>query len=111
MNIAVFLKNNLANIPPVIGKTINKFPYEYRPGIGGVYRQRKSEIEKYETFTTEDRINFIFQQMKSIVSFAFQNVPAYKDYYNKEGFNPELLLSFDDITKIPITSKSILNQY
>ena len=111
MSVAVFLKKNLKNIPPLIGKTINKFPYDYRPGIGAVYRLRKSEIEKYKTFTTEDRRNFIYQQMKSIVSFAYQNVPAYKDYYNKQGFHPDLLLSFDDIAKIPLTSKSILNKY
>ena len=41
MSVAVFLKNNVKNIHPVIGKTINKFPYDYRPGIGAVYRQRK----------------------------------------------------------------------
>jgi len=111
MSIALYLKNNLTNIHPVIGKTINKFPYDYRPGIGAVYRQRKSEIAKYESFTTEDRRNFIFQQMKSIVSFAYHKVPAYKDYYNKQSFHPDLLLSFDDIAKIPLTSKSILSQY
>ncbi len=111
MSIALFLKNNLTNIPPIIGKTINKFPYDYRPGIGGVYRQRRSEIAKYESSSTEDRRYFIFQQIKSIVNFAYQNVHAYKDYYNKQGFHPDLLLSFDDIAKIPLTSKSILSQY
>lgn len=111
MSIALFLKNNLKNIPPVIGKTINKFPYDYRPGVGVVYRQRKSEIAKYESCSLEDRQGFVFQQMKSIVNFAYQKVPAYKDYYNKQGFHPGSLLSFDDITKIPLTSKSILSQY
>lgn len=111
MSVAVFLKNNLKNIPPVIGKTINKFPYDYRPGIGAVYRQRKLEIAKYESYSAKKRQDFVFQQMKSIVSFAYKNVSAYKDYYNKQGFHPDLLLSFDDIAKIPLTSKSILNQY
>ena len=111
MSVAVFLKNNLTNIPPVIGKTINKFPYDYRPGIGAVYRQRKFEIAKYDSYSLEKRQNFVFQQMKSIVDFAFQNVPAYKDYYNKQGFHPDSIFSFDDIKKIPLTSKSILSQY
>jgi phenylacetate-CoA ligase len=111
MSAAVFLKNNLKNIPPVIGKTINKFPYDYRPGIGRVYRQRKLEIAKYDSYSLEERQNFVFQQLKSIVSFAYQNVPAYTDHYDSKGFHPEALTCFDDISKIPLTSKSILNQY
>ena len=46
--------------------------------------------------------------MKHIVEFAYNNVPAYKSYYNDQGFNPALLKSFDDINLIPLTSKSIL---
>jgi phenylacetate-CoA ligase len=111
MSVAVFLKNNVKNIPPVIGKTINKFPYDFRPGVGGVYRQRKFEIAKYDSYSLEERQNFVFQQIKSIVNFAYQKVPAYKDYYNRQGFHPDSLLSFDDIKRIPLTSKSILNQY
>lgn len=111
MSVAVFLKNNLTNIPPVIGKTINKFPYDYRPGIGGVYRQRKSEIAKYESYSTAERQEFIFQQMRAIVDFAYRNVPAYTDYYNSKGFHPDALSCFDDISRIPLTSKSVLNNY
>ncbi len=51
MSIAVFLKNNLTNIPAGIGKVINNIPYNYRPGIGTIYRKRKSEIVQYKTFS------------------------------------------------------------
>ena len=111
MSIAVFLKKNLSNIPPCIGVFVNNIPYSYRPGIGSTYHKRKLEIAKYDSSSLEKRQNFVFQQMKSIVDFAYQNVRAYNDYYNKQGFHPDSLLSFDDITKIPLTSKSILSQY
>ncbi len=111
MSVAVFLKNNLRNIPPSIGRLINRFPYDYRPGIGKVYRQRKSEIEAFANFTSDEKRTFIFERMKHIVEFAYNNVPAYKSYYNDQGFNPALLKSFDDINLIPLTSKSILSKY
>lgn len=111
MSIAVFLKKNLKNIPPGMGRFINRLPYQYRPGIGKIYRQRVKEITSYEAFSAEEKQSFIFQRMKGIVEFAYQNVPAYKIYYDREGFRPEELRSFEDLQKIPLTSKSILNKY
>lgn len=111
MSIAVFLKNNLTNIPPYIGQEINKIPYDYRPGIGSVYRIRKTEIADYDASTTEERQPFIFKRLKALVDFAYRYVPAYTAYYDSEGFHPDLLTCFEDINKIPRTSKSILSQY
>ena len=111
MSIAVYLKNNLKNISPGMGRFINRLPYQYRPGIGKIYRQRVKEIISYEAFSAEEKQSFIFQRMKGIVEFAYQNVPAYKRYYDQEGFRPEELRSFKDLQKIPLTSKSILNKY
>jgi phenylacetate-CoA ligase len=111
MSIAVYLKNNLKNIPPFIGIRFNRFPYDYRPGIGSVYRQRKSEIAQYESFSIEEKRRFIFQRMRAIVNFAYRNVPVYTDYYDSKGFHPDALSCFDDISRIPLTSKSILNNY
>jgi phenylacetate-CoA ligase len=111
MSIAVYLKNNLTNIPPGPGRLINRIPYDYRPGIGKIYRQRKKEITAYETLSTKERQLFIFERMKRIVDFAYANIPAYKNYYDTKGFHPEKLNCFDDINRIPLTSKAILNKY
>lgn len=111
MSIALFLKNNLTNIPPGLGHFINRLPYDYRPGLGKVYRQRKKEIEAYETFSAKDRQLFVFDRTKRIVDFAYGNIPAYKKYYDEESFHPDKLNCFDDISRIPITSKAILSNY
>lgn len=111
MSLAVFLKNNLTNIPPELGRIVNKIPYSYRPGIGAVYQKRKSEIAQYETFSIEEKQGFIFQRMKAIVDFAYSNIAAYNRYYNAEGFHPVQLKSFNDISRIPFTSKAILNEF
>jgi len=111
MSIAVFLKNNIKNIPPCIGIKINKIPYSNRPGLGKIYKQRKKEIALFDLFTTEEKQFFIFSKIKRIVEFANNNIYAYKEIYSKSGFSPGELESFADINKIPIVDKSILNQY
>lgn len=49
--------------------------------------------------------------MKTIVDFVYTNVPAYNRYYNSQGFHPTQLKSYDDINTIPLTCKSILNEF
>lgn len=108
MSIAVFLKNNLKNIPPSIGKQINKIPYGVRPGIGKIYTQRKQEISQIEHI---DQKKFVFERIKTLVEHSYHNIKFYKEYYDQSNFHPAQLKSFDDIVKIPIITKAILNEY
>lgn len=111
MSIAVFLKNNLKNIPVGLGKIINKVPYSRRPGIGKIYIERKNQINCFDNIDSYSEKQFVFQNMKKIVEFAYQNTVFYKDYYDKMSFNPNELNSFEDIEKIPIITKEDLNNY
>lgn len=111
MSIAVFLKNNLKNIPPSIGKAINNIPYSYRPGIGTIYRTRKEEIGLFESYSINQQQAFIFERMKSLVEYAYNDILFYKEFYDRKSFNPKQLKSFDDLKRIPIIDKTILNEY
>lgn len=111
MDIAVFLKNNLKNIPPSLGRIINRIPYGNRPGIGSVYQKRKKEIQHFEKANFEIRKDHVFTHFKAIVNHAYQNVKFYKNFYDKMGFHPNELQSFEDIGKTPIVTKDILNGY
>ncbi len=111
MSVAVFLKNNLKNISPGVGRSINRFPYDYRPGIGSVYRQRKAELTRFENSSFKENRHFIFLRMKAIVEFVYENIEFYKKYYSDNDFHPKQLKGFEDIVKIPLTSKEILNEY
>src|SRR5690554_5500815 len=108
MSIAVFLKNNLKNIPASIGKQINKIPYDVRPGIGKIYTQRKQEISQIERI---DQKKFVYEKVKALVDHSYNNIKFYKEYYDKNNFHPSQLMSFDDIVKIPVITKAILNEY
>jgi len=111
MNIAVFLKNNLKNISPGLGKFINKIPYSKRPGLGSVYKNRLTEINLINNYNQEQKQEFIFSRLKALTKLAYSNIPFYKGHYDKEGFHPEDLKSFDDLKKIPVISKSILQEW
>lgn len=111
MGIALYLKNNLKNIPPGLGRIINYIPYEKRPGLGKIYSKRKSEIEYLSKASVEEKQKFVFERMEGLISFAYENVQFYKEFYEEAGFHPSHLLSFSDLGKVPIITKSVLNKY
>lgn len=111
MSIAVYLKNNLKNIPPFLGKKINYLPYGYRPGIGKIYRERMKEIKIFETLSKRDKEDFIFNRLKKIVEYSYFNIKFYKEYYDSNGFHPSAMKKMEDFFNVPITSKEIFNEY
>lgn len=111
MSLAVFFKNNLSNISPRLGCVINKLPYSCRPGLGNTYRKRIREIAIFDLIHIKERREFIFQRMKAIVNFAYENIHFYKHYYDTSSFHPKDLKRFEDLDKIPITNKVVLNNY
>lgn len=111
MSIALFLKNNLSNIPPNIGVLINHIPYAYRPGLGPIYRKRRKEIKLFENFTEIQKKKFVFDRIKFLVTHSYTNVKFYKEYYGSANFHPNSLRTFEDIERIPIVDKSILSAF
>ncbi|MEZ9921124.1 hypothetical protein AB4342_13300 [Vibrio breoganii] len=49
--------------------------------------------------------------MFDIVTFAYENVPFYKEHYDSHGFHPTDFKKLDDFSKIPIIKKSDLRRF
>lgn len=113
MSISVFLKSKLGSVisSPILGQIINFLPYNMRPGIGGVYAQRKKEISLLNSLTNEEKHDFVFVRLKKLCEYAYANIDFYKKHYDAKGFDPSSLKSFADLSNIPIISKKLLNQY
>src|SRR5690606_7109945 len=111
MSIGLYLKQNLKNIPPRLGKIINSIPFGIRPGLGKVYEQRMREIDAVEAMSSNQKRHFVLERMQHIVDFAYKNVKFYKELYDKNGFSPVDLKKFEDIQHIPIVTKAMLNHY
>ncbi|ARN77768.1 hypothetical protein BST97_07015 [Nonlabens spongiae] len=111
MNPAVVLKENLAGIPPGIGKLINKVPFSYRPGLSKVYKKRILEIDRLSALTIKQKQQFVYERIFELVSYAIAHVPFYRSFYKDQHFSLSNLNRFEDIERIPIINKSILQQH
>lgn len=111
MSVAVFIKNKFDRLPPNLGKILAHIPFQYRPGIGSIYKNRKKEIAEFEDMSISAKNKFIFETIYRLVEFSLNSVPFYMKYYTKNGFQLSDLKSYEDLHKIPIIDKSILQEY
>ena len=111
MSLAIFLKNNLKSIPPQVGLRINKIPYSLRPGLGRVYRERKKQLAVFDFLSETEKKKFIFNRLFKLSNYAYEKIKFYREFYDLKSFNPKTLSSFDDIQRIPIINKTVLNNY
>ena len=111
MSVALLIKNKFDRLPPNLGKILACIPFQYRPGIGRIYKNRKREIAEFEDMPIGDKKSFIFSRIYKLIEFSLSNVPFYKEYYAKNGFQLSDLKSYKDLYKIPIINKSILQEY
>jgi phenylacetate-CoA ligase len=63
-----------------------------------------------ETLPREKLQQFQLKKFKSILKWAYQNSPFYRDLYQKAGLEPGDVKTFDDIRKVPKTEKSMLRE-
>jgi phenylacetate-CoA ligase len=94
-----------------LGRLIAKYGNVLRPSYNNAYKKCRRNIEQYNAFTNSEREQYIFSKVYNITNFAINRVPFYKEFYEKCGFKIEHLKSFDDIRRIPIINKSILQEY
>ena len=62
------------------------------------------------TWSKEQLFEFKFEKLKRIVRYAYDNVPFYKEHFEKNGFHPDMLKNETDIDFIPILTKDNLKQ-
>ena len=94
-----------------LGQITSYIPYSIRPIVGVHYRNARAEIIRYKKLTEEEKKDYIFRKMESIVNYAYNEIPFYHRYYDEQGFSPSDLIDFDDLNKIPIINKDILLPY
>ena len=111
MSLSLFIRNNLSNLPLPLGQIVAYVPYTWRPGIGSIYRQRLREIRLYENLHEKERKEWIFQRVQKIVRYAVTHVAFYQIHYREQKFSVDELRSFDDIARIPVIDKGILQSY
>ena len=110
MTFSTFIKKHSYKLPIQIGKVLSNIPFEYRPGIGKKYKNRKKEIISFSRMDKSEKKAFIFKKFHNIIEFANHNIIFYKDFYKKNNFDVSKLKSYEDIKRVPIIDKSILQK-
>jgi len=100
------VKGFAEKLPSGIGVWLSRLPFSMRLGLG--YRASASEIVEYITLYDQEIERRNFYKLKSIVDFAYDNIPFYRELYGDNGFNPRTLYSWSDWFRVPVITKSDL---
>lgn len=84
--------------------------YGLRPHYSALFRQFSREALAWEKLSVPERKEWILQRCRTLVCFAYENVPFYRDYYRQKHFSPDALHSFADLRRIPVIDKKTLCQ-
>ena len=74
------------------------------------YRKTKKMLNSKNFVTKEQIEHYQYNKLKSIINYAFINVPYYKELFSKINFHPDDFKSIDDIKKIPFLTKNIVRE-
>ncbi|MDO5309325.1 MAG: hypothetical protein Q4G03_07520 [Planctomycetia bacterium] len=109
MTLLSLAKRYAVRTPQSLGCLLAHVPYRIRPGFGAAYRRALRDMDWFQNIATaQEQRQFIFQHVRAIVVHAVEHTRFYRDYYAENGFSLDDLKSFDDIKKIPMTSKALL---
>ncbi|OED29602.1 phenylacetate--CoA ligase family protein [Methanosphaera sp. WGK6] len=63
-----------------------------------------------ECMTRDEFKELQLRRLKRVVKYAYENVPFYKDLYDKHGVSPDDIQTLDDIQKLPFITKDDLRK-
>jgi len=96
----------LYNIPP---KLVRLFlPYLKHIRTYNKYRKYNQVHRAFSHYNAGEKKKWIFRRVKEIAIHAQNSNPFYCELYHSANFKAETLQSFDDLSHIPIVTKSML---
>ena len=65
---------------------------------------------KIEKMSTKKLKELQFKKLKKIIAYAYENVPFYRKKFDNVGIKPYDIKSFEDVAKLPFTTKDDLRR-
>lgn len=72
------------------------------------YSQYRKLLSQRESLSQSDIKQYQLNELKNILNYAYQWVPYYAELFDKIGFKPQQLHSFEDIEIIPFLTKELI---
>lgn len=63
------------------------------------------KLEQFQWFSIEEIKKAQFQKLREILDHAYENVPYYREIFNKLEINPQNINALEDFRKLPLLSK------
>ena len=85
--------------------------YPSHDWMRGTYIMKTLKFLRESQSWDEDRIkNYQLAKIKKLVKYAYQNIPYYKNLFDRNSILPQDIKTFADFKKIPILSKDIVRR-
>src|SRR6516225_11689602 len=65
-------------------------------------------LEETETWTAAQIAKYQLEQLKKVVLHAYENCPAYRSLFDREGITPADIKSLGEVDKLPFVTKENL---
>ena len=65
-----------------------------------------NELDQFEASSKEEQEKIQLDKLKEILIYAYENVPYYKEIFDKQNFDPKKVESLEDIKVLPLLEKS-----
>lgn len=76
------------------------------------YLKYLAELKLHQRKNNKDLKEIQLKKLRHMINYAYNNVPFYRDLFNRENIRPDNIKSLDDLQKIPIiTKKDISTNY
>ena len=69
------------------------------------------EIQKGESLSLEELEDVQWERLTSLISFAYDRVPFYHDLLKSKGIHPADIREREDLQKLPVVNKELLNDH
>lgn len=85
--------------------------YLYRQRYCGKFHRYVKELKETEWLSREELEEIQNARLRRMIKHCYQNVPYYRNCFDKIGLNPEEIKTTKDLAKIPILEKSYLKAH
>jgi phenylacetate-CoA ligase len=73
-------------------------------------RRHLRELERTQWLSPEELEVFQLEKIRKLVSHAYENVPFYRERYQKAGIHPQDIRSLEDFRALPFVSREDVNR-
>ena len=108
--ISAVLKKIYDKSPPAIKKVSGYLLKSVPPEAlyGKSFREWREFLEKSQWWSKKEIQEYQLRKLYETIEYAYKNVPYYKKVFDDRGILPSDIQSFDDLKKLPILTKEII---